>query len=65
MDRSLSSFPLTARHRRLVQVEGLYFAASHGFEIIGPDGSALNYTVAHELLPTIQEALNVLTPKLL
>ena len=43
-----------------VKVQGLYFAASHGFEIIGPHGSALNYTVAHELLPTIQEALAVL-----
>jgi len=40
-----------------VRVQGLYFAASHGFEIMGPHGSALNYTVAQELLPTIQDAL--------
>lgn len=40
-----------------VGVEGLYFAASHGFEMIGPHGSQLNYTVASELLPTLQEAL--------
>lgn len=32
-------------------------AGSHGFEIVGPHGSALNYTVAHELLPTIERAL--------
>lgn len=43
-----------------IRVEGLYFAASHGFEIIGPQGSELNYTVAHELLPTLQDALKVL-----
>ena len=42
-----------------VPVEGLYFAASHGFEIIGPHGSLLNYTVAEELLPTIQEPAKV------
>ena len=40
--------------RQWVQVDGLYFAGSHGFEIVGPSGSQLNYTVAHELLPTIQ-----------
>lgn len=35
----------------------LFVGGSHGFEIVGPHGSALNYTIAHELLPRIQEAL--------
>ena len=43
-----------------VDVSGLYFAGSHGFEIVGPHGSRLNYTFAHELLPSIQEALAML-----
>ena len=47
-----------------INVSGLYFAASHGFEIIGPHGSALNYTFAASLLPSIQEALAKLQPLL-
>jgi trehalose-phosphatase len=39
---------------------GLYFAASHGFEIVGPQGSQLHKTVAPELLPPIHEALDTL-----
>lgn len=43
-----------------VDVAGLYFAGSHGFEIVGPHGSCLNYTIAHELLPSIHDALAAL-----
>lgn len=46
--------------RAWVDVPGLYFAGSHGFEIVGPHGSALNYTFAESLLPSIQEALDKL-----
>ena len=44
-----------------VNVSGLYYAGSHGFEILGPHGSRLNYTFAESLLPSIQEALDKLT----
>ena len=50
--------------RAWVDVAGLYFAGSHGFEIVGPHGSALNYTFAQELLPSIQGALAVLRQSL-
>ena len=51
--------------RTWVDVDGLYFAGSHGFEIVGPHGSALNYTFAHELLPSIQGALATLQQSLI
>ena len=50
--------------RAWVDVAGLYFAGSHGFEIVGPHGSALNYTFAHELLPSIEKALEALSEAL-
>ena len=43
-----------------VNVKGLYFAGSHGFEITGPDGSSLNYTIAGQLLPQIRAAYTML-----
>ena len=43
-----------------VNVKGLYFAGSHGFEITGPDGSSLNYTIAGQLLPQIRDAMRLL-----
>ena len=52
------------RLRGWVDVPGLYYAGSHGFEIVGPHGSSLNYTFAGDLLPTIQEALAELQSKL-
>ena len=51
--------------RSWVDINGLYFAGSHGFEMAGPHGSHLNYTVALELLPTIQLALAELQRQLL
>ena len=47
-----------------VKVRGLYFAGSHGFEIVGPNGSSLNYTVASQLLPEIRDALRLLHAQL-
>ena len=35
-------------------VRGLYYAGSHGFEIVGPNKSTLNYTVASTLLPELR-----------
>ena len=45
-------------------MDRLYFAGSHGFEIVGPNGSQLNYTFAQELLPSIKGALNFLQQSL-
>ena len=47
-----------------IDVPGLYFAGSHGFEIRGPNGSQINYTVAAQLLPEIARALDVLRGRL-
>ncbi|EOD08355.1 hypothetical protein EMIHUDRAFT_78477 [Emiliania huxleyi CCMP1516] len=47
-----------------VDVPGVYYAGSHGFEIRGPNGSQLNYTVAAQLLPEVRRALEVLHAKL-
>ena len=43
--------------REWVNVDGLYFAGSHGFEIVGPAGSSLNFTVASQLLPELRDAM--------
>ena len=53
-----------SRALRLLAVTGLYFAGSHGFEIMGPNGSSLNYTVAAQLLPEIRDALRLLHEQL-
>ena len=56
----MEEFRLSASRQEWVDVKGLYFAGSHGFEITGPDGSSLNYTVAEKLLPEISGALRLL-----
>lgn len=41
-------------------MKGLFFAGSHGFEIVGPEGTAVNYTFAQQLLPPIRDAMSSL-----
>jgi len=50
--------------RDWVRVEGLYFAGSHGFDIEGPNGSRLNYSIASQLLPEIRDAMSALQARL-
>ena len=57
---TVAEFRLSTTRQEWVDVKGLYFAGSHGFEITGPDGSSLNYTVAEKLLPEISGALRLL-----
>ena len=38
----------------LVQLDELYYAGSHGFDILGPDGS--NYKMAESFRPSLEEA---------
>ena len=38
----------------LMQLDGLYYAGSHGFDILGPDGS--NYKMAESFRPSLEEA---------
>ncbi len=42
--------------RRLVDVEGLYFAGSHGFEIEGPQGLHMEVQEAAESIPLLDRA---------
>ena len=46
--------------REWVPAESLYLSGSHGFEIAGPIGSSLNFTVASQLLPEMEQALQLL-----
>jgi trehalose 6-phosphate phosphatase len=41
---------------RLVGIEGLVYAGSHGFDIAGPDGLAMQYEGAAEFLPDLDRA---------
>ena len=42
-----------ARLKDLVQLDGVIYAGSHGFEIEGPPGSHLNFEMGTELLPEL------------
>ena len=42
--------------RRLVKIDSVFFAGSHGFEIAGPDGSSESLERGVEFLPQIDEA---------
>ena len=46
--------------REWVPADTLYLSGSHGFEIAGPIGSSLNFTVASQLLPEMEQALQLL-----
>jgi trehalose 6-phosphate phosphatase len=41
---------------RMVQLEHLVYAGSHGFDIRGPDGLAMQHQEAHRLLPELDAA---------
>src|SRR5688572_18326145 len=50
--------------QQLVQLENLYFAGSHGFDITGPNGLQTEPGGAAEALPTLDEAEKLLQEKL-
>lgn len=50
--------------QELVQLDNLYFAGSHGFDIVGPDGVQTEPGGAGEVLPALEEAEQVLNRKL-
>lgn len=45
-----------ARLRELVQLDEVYLAGSHGFEIAGPEGSGLSLEKGGEFLPSLEAA---------
>lgn len=51
---------VSGRGRRNVQemvgIEGLGYVGSHGFDIVGPDGSGISREVAAEMLPALETA---------
>lgn len=49
---------------RLVDVEGLVYAGSHGFDIAGPGGLAMQYPGAAEFLPDLDRAEAALRARL-
>lgn len=48
--------------RRLVDLEGLWYAGSHGFDIVGPDGA--RHERAPDTLPSLDDAEHELRPLL-
>lgn len=46
---------------RMVQLDNVYYAGSHGFDITGPDGSHIQYEVDGSLQPLIDEVSKELT----
>jgi alpha,alpha-trehalase len=50
--------------RQLVNVPGLYFGGSHGFEIEGPDNVHMELDKARDVLPLLDEAEHILNQKL-
>ncbi len=50
--------------RQLVDVKGLYFAGSHGFEIEGPGGVHMEVEEARESLPALDQAESELNSEL-
>lgn len=40
----------------LVRVDALYYAGSHGFEIVGPKGSGIRYECGAEFVPALESA---------
>lgn len=42
-----------AKLTTFVQVDGIYYAGSHGFDIIGPNGTEIRNQVAEETLPEL------------
>eukprot|EP00742_Colponemidia_sp_Colp-10_P001080 GILJ01001170.1.p1 GENE.GILJ01001170.1~~GILJ01001170.1.p1 ORF type:complete len:299 (-),score=44.72 GILJ01001170.1:510-1406(-) len=48
---------------QFVQLPSLYYAGSHGFDIIGPEGHKIEHKVANELLPQLDEIYESLLKK--
>ena len=46
----------TANVRDMVQIDGLIYAGSHGFDIAGPEGWSLQHEEGAEFLPAIEQA---------
>ncbi len=45
----------------LVRLDNLYYAGSHGFDISGPDGTAVRHEVGPEFRPSLESVLEDLT----
>jgi alpha,alpha-trehalase len=49
--------------RKRVNVDRLYYAGSHGFEIVGPGGSSISHEFGSEYIPILDKAEEQLTKK--
>jgi trehalose-phosphatase len=52
-----------AKISSFVDVGGLYYAASHGFDIRGPQAESIHYQVASDWLPTLRQARDALVER--
>ncbi|OOG28110.1 trehalose-phosphatase [Thioalkalivibrio denitrificans] len=53
-----------ARLRELVGLDGVWYAGSHGFEIVGPGGKQQGLTMGEEFLPELDKAEQTLEERL-
>ncbi len=51
--------------QNLVNIDGIFYAGSHGFDIQGPGGFAMIHPVASQTIPLITEVIKLLKDKLL